>query len=231
MKQPSRPVRPGNMGLTRLIGAGIPGIVVAAVLAFIIPVDAAVLLGWDVAAAAYLIWTWRTVHGLDSQETMQHALRDDPTRAAADLTVLTASLASLAAVATLVIRASNAHGAARILEAALGVGSVVMSWFVVHLTYMLRYATIYHGGAGADAVGVSQSEREPGGVDFNQLSPPRYSDFAYLAFTIGMTFQVSDTTLTSSEMRANALRHALLSYLYGTVIIAATINLIAGLNR
>ena len=103
------------------------------------------------------------------------------------------------------------------MQAALAVGSVVMSWLVVHTTYMLRYAVIYHA-AGA-------------GVDFNQDAPPRYTDFAYLAFTIGMTFQVSDTPLTSSAMRQNALRHALLSYLYGTFIIAATINLIAGLNR
>jgi uncharacterized membrane protein len=230
VNQPGRPMRPRNMSLIRLVAAAIPGAIVAIVLAFIIPVDAAVLLGWDVTAAMFLIGTWSIVHDLDSSETERHAVRDDPTRATADLTVLTASAASLAAVATLIIRASDAHGTARILEAALGVGSVVMSWFVVHLTYMLRYATIYHGGTGADAVGVSQTEREPGGVDFNQSTPPRYSDFAYLAFTIGMTFQVSDTTLTSSEMRANALRHALLSYLYGTVIIAATINLIAGLN-
>jgi uncharacterized membrane protein len=66
-------------------------------------------------------------------------------------------------------------------------------------------------------------------VDFNQDDPPRYADFAYLAFTIGMTFQVSDTDLKTTEIRATALRHALLSYLFGSVILAATINLIAGL--
>jgi uncharacterized membrane protein len=68
-------------------------------------------------------------------------------------------------------------------------------------------------------------------VDFNQDAPPRYTDFAYMAFTIGMTFQVSDTQLTSAEVRAAALRHALLSYLFGSVILAATINLLAGLAR
>jgi uncharacterized membrane protein len=68
-------------------------------------------------------------------------------------------------------------------------------------------------------------------VDFNQEDPPRYTDFAYMAFTIGMTFQVSDTQLTTAEVRATALRHALLSYLFGSVILAATINLLAGLAR
>lgn len=66
-------------------------------------------------------------------------------------------------------------------------------------------------------------------MDFNQDEPPRYGDFAYLGFTIGVTFQVSDTDLTATDVRVTALRHGLLSYLFGAVILAATINLIAGL--
>ncbi|HXL15932.1 MAG TPA: DUF1345 domain-containing protein, partial [Streptosporangiaceae bacterium] len=69
-----------------------------------------------------------------------------------------------------------------------------------------------------------------GGVDFNQDEQPCYRDFAYLALTVGMTFQVSDTNLRTTAIRATALRHALLSYLFGTVILAATINLIAGIG-
>jgi uncharacterized membrane protein len=66
-----------------------------------------------------------------------------------------------------------------------------------------------------------------GGVDFNEKDPPDYRDFAYLSFTIGMTFQVSDTALKSKAVRRTALRHALLSYAFGAGIIGATINLIA----
>ena len=69
-----------------------------------------------------------------------------------------------------------------------------------------------------------------GGVNFNQDAPPRYLDFAYLAFTIGMTFQVSDTDLQTGSIRATALRRALLSYLFGAVILATTINLFSGLG-
>jgi uncharacterized membrane protein len=68
-------------------------------------------------------------------------------------------------------------------------------------------------------------------VQFNEDDQPVYADFAYVAFTIGMTYQVSDTGLTSKAMRHTALRHGLLSYLFGTVIIAATINLAAGLAK
>ena len=68
-------------------------------------------------------------------------------------------------------------------------------------------------------------------MDFNDEHLRQYSDFAYLAFAIGMTFQVSDTNLTNSVMRATALRHALLSYLFGVGIIATMINLVAGLSK
>jgi len=68
-------------------------------------------------------------------------------------------------------------------------------------------------------------------VDFNEDEPPCYTDFAYLAFTLGMTFQVSDTDLKTKVIRRTALQHALLSYLFGTVIIASMINLVAGLGR
>ena len=68
-----------------------------------------------------------------------------------------------------------------------------------------------------------------GGIDFNQEESPQYSDFAYLSFDLGMTYQVSDTTLRSSELRRTVLKHTLLSYLFGSVILATVINLVAGL--
>ena len=69
------------------------------------------------------------------------------------------------------------------------------------------------------------------GIDFNQDEQPTYVDFAYLAFTIGMTYQVSDTDLKTRTIRATALRQALLSFVLGAVILATTINLVAGLSN
>jgi uncharacterized membrane protein len=84
--------------------------------------------------------------------------------------------------------------------------------------FMLRYALLYYTGV-------------DGGVDFNQKPlAPRYLDFAYLAFTIGMTFQVSDTNLQKPIIRHTALRHALLSYLLGAVVVASSINLVVSLG-
>ena len=61
------------------------------------------------------------------------------------------------------------------------------------------------------------------------MGSPDYVDFAYLALTIGMTFQVSDTDLTGKRVRRGALHHALLSYLFGTVIVAITVSSVAAL--
>jgi uncharacterized membrane protein len=176
------------------------------------------LVGWDVAAAVYVVWTWTTIWRLDPAATARLALREDPGRATADALLLVASVASVLAVG-LVITAGRAGGSgARDARAALAVASVALSWTVVQTVFTSRYARLYYS-------------HPAGGIDFNQQAPPRFSDFAYLAFTVGMTFQVSDTDLQAPALRATALRHALLSYLLGAVILATTINLVSGLLR
>jgi uncharacterized membrane protein len=179
--------------------------------------------GWNVAAVVFLGWTWSVIRAMDAAATAAHATREDPTKRVTRVIVLAASVASLAAVGYLLVQASSATGVTQAVVAALGVASVAVSWFVVHTLFMLRYALLYYG---PDADGQADIA---GGVDFNQHEPPRYTDFAYLAFTLGMTFQVSDTQLTTHSMRATALRQALLSYLFGSLILAASVNLIASL--
>ena len=176
------------------------------------------LVGWDVAAAVYVAWTWKTIWHRDPAATARLALREDPGRAIADALLLVASMASVLAV-VLAITAGTAGGPGeRDLRAALAVASVGLSWTVVQTVFTSHYARLYYS-------------HPAGGIDFNQDTPPRFTDFAYLAFTVGMTFQVSDTDLKTSVLRAAALRHALLSYLLGAVILATTINLVAGLLR
>ncbi|MDT7754235.1 MAG: hypothetical protein QOH27_133 [Mycobacterium sp.] len=193
-----------------LVGAVAAG-AVATVAARYVPVVA-----WIATAASYLTWTWIVVARMTATDTRDHATREDPTQPVTDIILLLASVASLAGVGYLLI-AESASGAAATIAAAVGVGSVVAAWLIVHTVYTVRYARLYY----ADP---------PGGIDFNQDEPPRYLDFAYLAFTLGMTYQVSDTDLQTREIRGTALRHALLSYLLGAVILATIINMVAGLG-
>ncbi|MEP6562377.1 MAG: DUF1345 domain-containing protein, partial [Nakamurella sp.] len=149
---------------------------------------------------------------MDAGQTAAHARRDDPGRGTLDLLVVGAAVASLGAVAILLLdKADNSA-----VDAVLSVGSIGLAWSCVHTVYATRYAGLYYTGT-------------PGGIDFNEDDPPQYSDFAYLAFTIGMTFQVSDTDLQTKPIRQTLLRHALLSFLFVAIILGATINLVAGL--
>jgi len=194
------------------------GIVVGTLVAVVVPARYAPMAGWDAAAVVFLLWTWGTAWPQDAADTAFLARREDPSRLAADIVVLAAAVVSLLAVALVIFGASQSKGPAEIARVAFGVVSVVLSWGVVHSTFCLRYARLYY----ADPVG---------GVNFNDDEPPSYRDFAYLAFTIGMTFQVSDTALQARIFRTTALRHALISFMFGTVIVAITINLVAGLSK
>jgi len=201
----------------QLTVAVIVGVVIALVTLVTTANEYAPLAGWDAAAVVYLVWVWVTTHGADAERTAELAVPQEPSRGSADLLVLASAVASLIAVVVVLTGAKHAGDGGKALHAVAAVVSVVVSWTLVHVVHTLSYARLYYSGG-------------DGGIDFNMAEPPRYSDFAYLAFTIGMTFQVSDTALQNSAIRAVALRHALLSYLFGAVIIATSINLIVGLS-
>jgi uncharacterized membrane protein len=132
--------------------------------------------------------------------------------------LLGAALASLIAVGAELFGAGNASGSLKYMEAGLAVASVFLSWTLIHTVFTLKYARLYYSG-------------HPGGIDFNEPDNPQYSDFAYLAFTMGMTFQVSDTNIKTKQIRRTALGHALMSFPLSAVIIATAINLVAGLAK
>jgi uncharacterized membrane protein len=193
------------------------GLVVLAVGLVMAPWQLAVLIAWSAAAALLVIWIWWEVGNHDADTTRRVAIREDDSRAAAGLLLVTASVVSLAAV---VIGLHRAARSSTSLEAALTVASlatVVLSWLVVHTVFALRYAHLYFAVDGE------------GGIEFPGGEPPGYADFAYVAFTIGMTFQVSDTPISARPIRRTATRHALLSYVFGAAIIASTISVLAGL--
>jgi uncharacterized membrane protein len=201
---------------TRLVVMIVVGAVAAVVVGLQAPWPYALLAGWDTAALTFTAWVWLMMASMNSAATGAHATQEEPGRAQTDGLVILSAVASLLAVGYVLVQASSEKGPAQDWLAALGVLSVALSWFAVHTLFSLRYARLYYGG-------------KPGGINFNQATPPRYLDFAYVSFTVGMTFQVSDTDLETPAIRTTALRHALLAYLFGAVILAATINLIAGL--
>jgi uncharacterized membrane protein len=200
----------------RALISGSVGILVAGSLAAFSPWESTVLLGWDAALVVLLSLIWIAVLKMTPSQTAGHALREDPSQALAGSMIIGAGIASLGAVGLILVKASNATGGDRAFLIVVGTMSVLLSWAVLHTVFTLRYARIYYSGT-------------EGGIDFNEEMSPNYVDFAYLALTIGMTFQVSDTNLTSQAIRRTALRHALISYLFGAVIIGVIINIVGSL--
>jgi uncharacterized membrane protein len=175
-----------------------------------------VALGWAFVAAVFLAWVWWGVWGKNPAETARLAQSEDSSRAAADALLLSASVASLVAIGFVLVKAGHSTGSSKGLLIGLTILSVVLAWATVHTVFMLRYARLFYA-------------TPVGGIDFHDVEPPDYHDLAYVALTIGMTFQVSDTDLVSKKIRRTAIRHALLSFIFGAVIVAITINIVASL--
>jgi uncharacterized membrane protein len=194
------------------------GVLAAVVVAWLVPWQITVLVAWDVAALAVLIRVWSEIWWYDAVQTREWAMLEDNTRPGAELLLLGAGVASLMGVGFAFLKAEEGHGYQQVLLEAMGIATISISWLVVHTTFTLRYARLYY--------------TEPvGGIDFKQGADyrPDYHDFAYTAFTVGMTYQVSDTDITDRKLRHAVLRHALLSFVFGAVIIGATVNIVAGL--
>jgi len=153
------------------------GVLVGAIVAPVLGSLEAGLLAWIAMATVFLAWTWASIWPLGVHDTAWLALRQDGSRSLRDLALLAISIGTLGTVVVVIFRAH--HGAP--LRTALGVAAIAASWLVLNTIFTLRYARLFY--------------TEPrGGLDFNQDDAPTFRDFAYVAFTIGMTFQVSGTT-------------------------------------
>jgi uncharacterized membrane protein len=192
------------------------GIVAAVPIFLLTEWQVAALAGWDVTAIVFIGFIVLATRGKDAAATKAMATREDDSRSAAETVLVGASVFSLVGVGFALVAASGTTGLTKSGVSGLVVLSVLVSWASVHAVFTLRYARIYY--------------REGGGIDFHAGSvKPDFGDFLYVALTIGMTFQVSDTDLNSKAIRMTAVRHSLLSYLFGVVVFATTINVVATL--
>ncbi len=212
-------LKKGRSGLAalRTITAFVVGFVVLAVL-FATGAEWAVAVScaWGAMALVTVLAVWLRIYNMDAAETRANAQDEDFSRPVADLITLTASVVSLIAIGYVLLEARDRHGTDKALLLLLAIAVVALSWATVHTLYAVRYGDLYYG-------------HPVGGIDFNDDDPPDYRDFGYLALTIGMTYQVSDTDLQNRTMRHTALRHALMSFVFGAVILALMINSVASL--
>ena len=193
-------------------------VVVAVACSAVFTVQVSLLLGWVVLTVVYLTWVWLTVRNCGPEETARHAAFIDPSRITTDWLLLVSAVASLVAVMFVLVRAAQDSSGSEYAQVGLALLAVVLSWAMVHTVFMLRYARIYYGPSDSS-------------IDFGRSGEPTYADFAYFSFTIGMTYQVSDTTTSGHTMRKTVRQQALLAYLFGTGILASAVSLVASLAR
>ena len=172
-----------------------------------------ILAGIAGAATLFVTAGWLALWPMDAESTRHNARREDFRAGLEELVVVAAALGGLISVVLLLVwgNTGDRRGAA-----ATALAGVSMSWAALHLMYAARYAYLYYASSA-------------GGIDFNSDDPPAYRDFFYFSYNLGMTYQVSDTDVSSNAIRAVALRHSLLSYAFGAVILATTINLVTGI--
>ncbi|MFJ8137367.1 DUF1345 domain-containing protein [Streptomyces sp. NPDC096013] len=195
----------------RLAGALVLGAVVGAAVGP--PTDAAlgVLAGIAAMELFFVVSGWAVLWPMDAAATHRNARREDFRPVTEEVVVVLVALCGLVAIVLLLLRG----GKSDIGHAATALCGVFTAWAALHLMYATRYAYVYY-----------ESE---GGIDFNSDDPPAYRDFFYFSYNLGMTYQVSDTDVSSSTIRSIVLRHSLMSYVFGTSILATAINLVVGI--
>ncbi|MBF6326371.1 DUF1345 domain-containing protein [Nocardia cyriacigeorgica] len=197
----------------RLVGAVLVGLVIGAVVGALTEWPLGVLAGIATADTLFVVIGWFALWPMDAEQTRANARREDFRPVTEELSVVGAASSGLIGIVVILVLGNSGAGE---LAAALALGGVFMAWAALHLMYAARYAYLFY-------------ESPTGGIDFNSDDPPAYRDFLYFSYNLGMTYQVSDTDVSSSRIRAITLRHNLLSYAFGTVILATTINLVMGI--
>ena len=184
------------------------------------------ILVWSSFCFTVLLMLWAIILTTTSAEVRVIAVKQDSSRTIISVFVLFASVVSLFAVIFLMRTLPNPKQAGYSYHVGFAITSVILSWIMIHTIFAIRYAHLYYNLLYEERM--SQKEHK-GGLIFPSNDPPDYFDFAYFSFVIGMTWQVSDIQITSRRIRRMVLFHALLSFLYNTVILALTINIISGL--
>ena len=197
----------------RLAGSLLAGAVAAGAGVLLVDPQIGTLLGVATIHAVFVASGWVALWPLDAGTTGANTRREDFRPAAEELVVVAISLCGLLGIVMLLVVGDSSQGP---LAAAIALVGVFLAWASLHLMYAARYAHLYYDGAA-------------GGIDFNSGDEPAYRDFFYFSYNLGMTYQVSDTDVSSSAIRSVALRHCLLSYVFGAVVLASTINLVAGI--
>lgn len=176
-----------------------------------------ILLTWLAYTFTALCMVWFTIARFDAQLT---ARQEDESRPVIFLFTVAGSFISLFAIIALLGSLQGLPPAETTLHAILSTVTVFSSWTLIHSMFTLHYARLYYE---PDEPGLK------GGLAFPGRETPDYFDFAYYAFVVGMTCQVSDVAVTCRSLRRLTMLHGVLSFAFNAFIIAFNINTLSSL--
>ena len=184
---------------------------------------AVTLFTWITFAAVIILMDWIIILSSHPREVRKITKLQDSSRTFLFLFIIGASIASFGSIIFL-LKSTKGHSADLGSHIFLAIIAVIISWWLLHTIFTLRYAHLYY-----DITKDDGSPRTGGGLEFPGNEEPDYLDFVYFSFVLGMTFQVSDVVITSKSVRRLATMHGLLSFGYNTAILALSINVISGM--
>ena len=207
----------------RLVVSVLLGIVAYLALPRTIGGGTRLLAAFDLAAVAFLSAVWIMMARATTADMRRRSQLEDESRYVVLALSVAAAVAILLAIASELHDIRNQPPAANGLRVTLAVVTILLAWFFMNTIFALHYAHFFYGDADAAAGAEARGLAFPGRAD------PDYWDFLYFSFVIGMTFQVSDVQIENHRLRRIALAHGVLAFLFNVVVLALTINIIAGL--
>lgn len=212
-----------RIGRLHAITKLIVSIAVAIIVLVIVPNDPVyhinIMESWDAFGLTMILLSWISFFSINSQGIRQQSIQQDESAPVIFALVLVATLASLGEVFLLLTCKTDYS------KIAIAISGMLLSWILIHTIFALRYAHLYYGND------KTNRDVHAGGLNFPEDKHPDYLDFAYFSFVLGMTFQVSDVEVTSKRLRRLSLLHGLISFFFNTLIVALTINVIAGIRK
>lgn len=186
----------------------------------------AYMIGWIGFSGSMLLFAWFTILQKNPQRVAVVATEQDNSRVVVFLFAVTAAMVSLGAIVILLQNLPSYSKQGLSLHILLSVISVTCSWLLIHTLFTLRYAHLYYHYETSQH---QEDGQHRGGLSFPEEPEPDLLDFAYFSFVLGMTFQVSDVSISSQRIRRVVLLHSLLSFIYNTAIVAFSINILSGI--
>ena len=182
------------------------------------------LAAWVGGAICFLIVIWSMMLRASAAQTRCRSQQQEVDHRFILMVAIAAAFASLFVIGFVLGKYKDSTGS----QVSLSIAAVFCSWLLVHTLFAHHYAAFYYRPCAKQSASDSGGEYN-GGLKFAGEMPPRYSDFLYFSFVIGMSAQTSDIPIVKSAMRRLTVGHMIVSYYFYSVILALAVSLVTGL--